>query len=111
MGRSNRGNLRYRVADTVARLGVWTGEGCVLTPAARRDRPWPNVASGCNATIWIYCWLYGGICHEYHAAETSAEPLPQASWPARDGPIRGPGARRRSRVDPVARQAARRQWP
>src|ERR1019366_10650147 len=53
----------------------------------------------------------GGICHEYRAAETSAEALPEASWPARDGPIRGPGARRRSRVDPVARQAARWQWP
>src|ERR1017187_2101584 len=38
MGRSNRGNLQHRVADTLARLGVWTGEGSVLTPAARRDR-------------------------------------------------------------------------
>src|ERR1017187_875590 len=64
-----------------------------------------------NATIWIYYWIYGEIRHEYHATETSAEPLSEASWPARDGPIRGPGARRRSRVDPVARKAARWRWP
>src|ERR1035437_5043930 len=74
---------------------------------------WPsrNTASACNATIWIYYWIYGGICHEYHAAETSAEALPEAPQATRDGPVRGSWARRRSRVDPVARKAARRRWP
>src|SRR5690242_10550450 len=40
-----------------------------MAPAAShrvccRTRP---KASAYNAMIWIYYWIYGGICHEHHA--------------------------------------------